>query len=163
LIRLRPATTDDEAFLFRVYASTREEELALVGWDDGRKDVFLRMQFAARERHYRQHYQDATFDVVTKDGEAVGLLYVARWSAEIRIIDIALLPEHRGRGIGTGLLERLLADGAAVSKPVTIHVERFNPALGLYERLGFSPVEDKGVYLLMARPASPAPQAKTAS
>ena len=83
------------------------------------------------------------------NGLAAGRLYVARWPAEIRIMDIALLPAHRGRGAGTALLRDLMAEAEAAEKPLTIHVERFNPALRLYLRLGFTPIEDKGVYLLL--------------
>lgn len=74
---------------------------------------------------------------------------MARWPEEIRIVDIALLPGYRGRGIGSGLLAALMTEARSAGKPLTIHVERFNRALGLYERLGFAPVADKGVYLLL--------------
>lgn len=151
MTELRPAAAEDEALLLRVYASTRQAELDLVDWSGAQKEAFVRMQFDARERHYRQHYAGGTFDVVVVDGEPVGLLYVARWPAEIRIVDVALLPEHRGRGIGTALIEQVLDEGSRSGKPVTIHVERFNAARHLYTRLGFVPLEDKGVYLLLAR------------
>jgi ribosomal protein S18 acetylase RimI-like enzyme len=152
LIELRPVEPDDEQLLFRIYASTRAEELALVPWDDAQKAAFLHAQFDAQARWYAQHYAETGYDVVLVDGEPCGRLYVHRGAAEIRIVDIALLPTHRGRGVGTALLRDLLAEADATGKRVTIHVERFNPALRLYERLGFSVVEDKGVHLLMARP-----------
>jgi ribosomal protein S18 acetylase RimI-like enzyme len=140
---------EDASFLEQVYASTRAEELALVDWDQEQKAAFLRMQFAAQDRYYRERYPGAKFDVILKDGALAGRLYVHRRAAEIRIMDIALLPEHRGAGIGTMLLREVMAEGARSGIPVTIHVERFNPALRLYERLGFRPIKDKGVYLLM--------------
>ncbi|MGH3089578.1 MAG: GNAT family N-acetyltransferase [Rubrobacteraceae bacterium] len=146
---LRPAEPEDETFLFRVYASTRSEELALLPWTEEQKETFLEMQFDAQSRYYRDHYPDASFDVVLKGAEPVGCLCVARWPEEMKIADIALLPEHRGRGVGTALLRELISEADASRKPVTIHVERFNPALRLYERLGFREKKDKGVYLLM--------------
>jgi len=136
-----------------VYASTRAEELAVVPWDDAQKDAFLRSQFAAQDAWWRENYADASFDFVVVDGEPAGRLYVHRGPSEIRIVDIALLPEHRGHGIGTSLLRELFAEADAVDKSVTIHVERMNPALQLYERLGFVLAEDKGVYLFLERPA----------
>ncbi len=139
----------DTAFLRAVYRSTREDELALTGWDDAQKDAFVAMQFEAQRRYYAEQYDGASFDVVLVDGEAAGRLYVARRPEEIRIVDIALLAEYRNRGIGSALLRRILAEGAQTARPVTIHVERFNPALRLYERLGFSAVADRGVYLLL--------------
>ena len=122
-------------------------------WDDAEKDAFLRMQFDAQDAWYRQNYLGATFDVVEVDGEPAGRLYVHRGGSEIRIVDIALLPAHRGSGTGTSLLGDLLAEADADGKSVTIHVERLNPALRLYERLGFELAEDKGVYLFLERPA----------
>jgi ribosomal protein S18 acetylase RimI-like enzyme len=122
-----------------------------VPWDDAQKDAFLRRQFAAQAAWWGEHYADASFDVVVVDGEPAGRLYVHRGERELRIVDIALLPEYRGSGVGTSLLGNLLAEADAAGKSVTIHVERLNPALRLYERLGFTLAEDKGVYLFLER------------
>ena len=148
-VAVRPVTSDDRDLLIRVYASTREEELAPVPWTDAEKAAFIAQQFEAQDRHYREHYAGASLDVVDWDGAPAGRLYVARWSDEIRIIDIALLPEFRGRGIGTRLLCGLLDEAARARRRLSIHVEKHNPALRLYARLGFAPVADEGVYLLM--------------
>jgi len=150
-VELRPVEPRDEELLFRVYASTRVEELSVVPWDDAQKEAFLWAQFEAQDRWYHEHYERASFDVVLVGGEPGGRLYVHRGESEIRIVDIALLPEHRGGGVGTALLRDLLDEADAAGKCVTIHVERFNPALRLYERLGFAVAEDKGVYLLLER------------
>lgn len=140
--------------LFDVYASTRQAELALVDWDDAQKQAFLAQQFEAQHRWYQEQYGGASFDVVLVDDRPAGRLYVSRWSSEIRIVDIALLPEYRNRGIGAELLAALQSEASAAGKALTIHVERFNPALRLYDRLGFLPVADEGVYLLLEwRPA----------
>lgn len=148
-VTFRPIRPEDEEFLAALYASTREEELAPVPWSAEQKAAFLRMQFDAQHQHYRQHYPDARFDLVLAGGEPIGRLYVDRWPAEIRLIDIALVPAWRNRGIGGELLRELMAEAEAAGKPLTIHVERFNPALRLYERLNFRQIEDKGVYHLM--------------
>ena len=148
-ITLRPAGPGDRDFLLRVYASTREEELRLVDWSTDQKAAFLRMQFEAQDAYYREHYDPATFDVVEVDGEPAGRLYVARWEDEIRIMDIALLPQFRGHGVGARLLRGLLDEAARARRRLSIHVEKNNPALRLYERLGFAPVADRGVYLLL--------------
>lgn len=93
--------------------------------------------------------------MIVVDGEPAGRLYVARWEREIRIVDIAVLPAFRGRGVGTELLHRLMEEADAARKPLTIHVERENPARTLYDRLGFRPAGEHGVYVLMERaPAS---------
>jgi GNAT superfamily N-acetyltransferase len=149
---LRPASEHDAELLFRIYASTREEELAPVPWDEPTKEAFLRMQFAAQDRHYREVFPDARYDLIVHGEEAIGRLYVDDGAEAILIVDLALLPEHRGRGIGTALLEQVIGEADAAGKPVRIHVERFNPAQRLYARLGFREVADHGVYLLMERP-----------
>lgn len=146
---LRPITPEDEAFQYALYASTREAELARVAWAPGQKEAFLHQQFTAQSRHYREHFAAASFQVIEQAGAPVGRLIVFRGEAEIRIVDIALLPAARGRGLGGRLLRALLAEGAATNRPVRIHVERLNPALRLYERLGFQLLEDKGVYLFL--------------
>lgn len=151
-MRLRPVTPDDRDFLLRLYASTREEELAQVEWPSGQKAAFLEQQFTAQDIHYRENYPGAALDVIEVDGAAAGRLYVARWPREIRIMDIALLPEFRGRGIGGALLRELCAEADRGECTLSIHVERMNPALRLYRRLGFEVREDKGVYLLLERP-----------
>lgn len=107
------------------------------------------MQFAAQHDYYHEHYADAAFQLILCDGQPAGRLYVARWPAEIRIIDIALLPPFRNRGIGASLLQQLLDEAAVAGQRVSIHVERYNSALRLYQRLGFREIEDQGVYLLM--------------
>ncbi len=146
---LRPVTPGDRDLLFRVYASTRAEEMALVDWAAEQKERFLRFQFEAQDKYYLEQFPRASFDLILRDGEPVGRLYVDRRDDEIRLIDIALLPEHRSRGIGGAIMERILAEAAAAAKPVRIHVERDNRALGLYRRLGFRDVEEQGVYYLM--------------
>jgi len=157
MLSLRPIQPEDSEFLYQVYASTREQELAPVPWAAAEKAAFLRSQFSAQHRHYQQHYAGTSFEVILLDGRPVGRLYVARGEEEIRIVDIALLPEHRGAGIGSALLKGILAEGARAHKPVTIHVEQFNPALCWYERLGFRRKAEAGVYLFLE--FSPAPSA----
>src|SRR5215212_2645419 len=149
MVSLRAIGPKDDSFLAGVYASTRWDELAPTGWSEEEKTVFCRRQFDAQSAHYRENYPGASLQVIENAGVPIGRLYVARWAREIRIMDIALLPEHRGAGIGTKLLRQLQEEAQTAGKSLTIHVERFNPALGLYQRLGFQQVEDKGVYLLM--------------
>ena len=151
-VSLRPATDADVPFQERLYASTRLEEVARTGWPPEQVDAFLKLQFRAQHTHYTTHYaprDDVTWDLILVDGEPAGRLIVGRWKKELRIVDIALLPEFRSRGIGRELIEELLAEARADGKPVTIHVEHENRAMSLYHRLGFTPVKEEGPYLLM--------------
>lgn len=153
-ITLRPATLDDQGFLFQVYAGTRQEEMALVPWDSSQKQAFLQMQFDAQLRHYHEYFSQAEQQVILNKGQPVGRLYLNRTDQEIRILDLSLLPEHRGGGIGTAILRSLLTQAQAEGKPVRIYLESFNPALRLYGRLGFSMIGEHGIHhLLEWRPA----------
>lgn len=148
----RPIGDGDMAFLAGLYASTRLEELAQTGWPEVAKRDFLNQQFRAQHQHYMRHYAGAQWLIVESDAVAVGRLYFVHWPKEIRIIDIALMPAARNKGFGSALLQDLIDEAISAGKSVSIHVERMNPALSLYARLGFQQVEDKGVYLLMAHP-----------
>lgn len=146
LITLRPCTAEDLPFLRQVYASTREDELALTNWTPAEKDAFVAMQFEAQHRYYHEHYADAEYLVIVADEKPVGRLYIHRQADSIAIIDIALLSEARNRGLGSALLRDVLAEGERAGKPVRIYVEKFNRALRLYERLGFTPIGEFGLY-----------------
>jgi len=146
---LRAINSEDDEFLFSVYASSRTNELELINWSNTQKETFLRMQFTAQYQYYIENYPSAKFQVIVLDGQSIGRLYVDRRVDQIRIMDITLLPNYQRRGIGSSLLNSILEEGAHHHLPVTIHVERFNPALHLYERLGFHLAEDKGVYYFM--------------
>ena len=148
-VRLRTAVPADAAFLLRLYGSTRAAELALMPWSAVEKAAFVRMQFQAQDAHFRGHYPDAERWIVVVDGAPAGRLYVDHRADEVRVIDISLLPEHRGQGIGTALLRRVLGDAAAAGLPVRVHVVEGNPARRLYDRLGFRPVDHHGFHEAM--------------
>jgi ribosomal protein S18 acetylase RimI-like enzyme len=151
-VSLRPARDEDEALLYRVFASTREAELAPLGLDEGQKTTLLRMQYTAQHQHYRAAFPGAEYLVVLRAGQPVGRYYLYRGPDEFRVLDIALLPEHRRAGIGGALLGALLAEADLAGRPVRLHVERNNPAIRLYERLGFKCIGDTGVYFHLERP-----------
>ncbi|MDH3602304.1 MAG: GNAT family N-acetyltransferase [Candidatus Tectomicrobia bacterium] len=148
-ITFRPIGADDLSFLYQVYASTRLDEIAPLNWPQEQIDHFLQMQFNAQHTHYQHHYGHADFDLILLDEQAIGRLYIERTEDAIHIIDIALIPEYRNRGIGGVLLADLLDEATTSCKRVQIYVEKFNPALRLYQRLGFRELEDNGVYYYM--------------
>lgn len=148
-LSLRRVADADLPFLAELYASTRREEVAQVPWSEEQREAFLRWQFDSQHRHYREYYPNSEFLVVERRGERIGRLYVDRWQDQIRLVDVSLLPEHRGRGLGTALLQSVLDEGRACGLPVTIHVEHNNPAMRLYRRLGFRILDDEGIYYLL--------------
>ncbi len=151
-LRFRPIEAADEALLLAIYASTRAEEMALVShWTAEQREGFLTQQFQAQHQYYQQYYQGATFEVILCGDRPAGRLYLHRREKEIRIVDIAFLPEFRYQGFGGQILRHLQQEAAAAGKALTIHVERQNPALKWYEKLGFQPIKtDNPVYLLMS-------------
>lgn len=148
-VRLRPATDDDREFLVGLYGSVRAQELAMVTWEQGQQEAFVRMQFDAQDAEYHRMNPNGTFDVIELQGRPVGRLYVDRRPDEIRIVDISLLPQARGAGIGGGLLAELMDEAAASGRTLTIHVEIANRAESLYTRLGFVEVARRGPYRRM--------------
>jgi ribosomal protein S18 acetylase RimI-like enzyme len=150
-VTLRPATAADYDFMRRLYESARAEEMTRFPFDEAQKKVFLDQQFAAQFEHYGIHYPTCERNIVERNGQPIGRFWIDEWRDQIRIVDIALMAECRGSGIGSMLLHRMLDRGDAAGKPVTIHVEAFNPALRLYQRLGFEQVDTNGVYYLMRR------------
>ena len=148
----RPIREEDGELLFAIYAATRADEMALLDWSERQKQDFLRMQFSAQHQHYQAVFPDGRFDLILVDGEPVGRLYVHQTDEELRIVDIALLPQHRRKGLGGAILQELLEHARNAAKPVRIHVERNNPALHLYQRLGFTRISETGIYLLMEKP-----------
>ncbi|MGB8635959.1 MAG: GNAT family N-acetyltransferase [Rhodanobacteraceae bacterium] len=168
-LAVRPEIDADRSFLAALYASTRKRELEAANhWSDAQRQQFLAMQFDAQHAHYREHFGDAEFAIIERAGVPIGRLYLQRREDEIRLIDIALNADQRGDGLGTAMLEALLGLAEQAGLAVRLHVEHFNPALRLYQRLGFKLVEDRGVYCFMAwQPPAVGrhepPQAKTAS
>ncbi len=146
---LREETPTDEAALRRLYASTRAEEMACVPWRDEQKTIFLNMQFDLQRRHYRAHHPQGEFMLVMIGGKPAGRFYLDRSGEAFVLIDIALFPAYRGQGVGRHLLENMLAEARAASKAVRLHAEPSNRAFTFYQRLGFIPVEARGMRWLM--------------
>jgi ribosomal protein S18 acetylase RimI-like enzyme len=149
LASLRPIRPEDEAFLYEVYASTRADEMAITGWTAAQQQAFLQMQFKAQRQYYLQEYPSAEYHIIQRDGVDIGRRIVNRAGGEILLMDIALLPEYRNGGIGTALIRDLMAEAEQTDRPLRLHVEFFNRALRLYERLGFSKIGDVSVYFEM--------------
>jgi ribosomal protein S18 acetylase RimI-like enzyme len=141
--------------MLRVYGATREAELALTGWDAAAREAFVTMQFNAQSSYYRQQWSASVDSVIEyspgAERHGVGRLWVDHRADAVHLLDIAVLPEWRGKGIGSVCLNRLMRGAARAGKELSIHVELDNPARRLYDRLGFvsiGPVQ--GRHQLMA-------------
>jgi ribosomal protein S18 acetylase RimI-like enzyme len=155
-LAFRPVTAGDAAFLAEVYRSSRWEELEPTGWDEAQKRAFLRQQFDAQTKDWNRTLPRAKREIILVDGEPAGRLYTdARpASQELRVADIALLPAFRRRGIASRIFAQLIAETEPKAWKISLHVEHHNPARHLYDRLGFIPVRNEGVYLYMERPCT---------
>lgn len=142
-VSLRPEQPDDDAFLYEVYASTREEELALTNWNENMRRMFLNHQFNAMRQGYRSMFPQGEFLIINVDGKPAGRLVVHRGEGEIRVVDLALLPASRNRGIGTSLMRQICAQA---DRPVRLSVLKLNRAFHWYQRLGFAKTGETGVY-----------------
>lgn len=140
-LSLRPETDEDKPFLLSLYAETRAAEMAMVPWNEDLKRVFVESQFDAQRAHYREHFPDATYDVLILDGELVGRLYVLRNPEQIRILDLHIANEQRGKGIGTNFIDLLKAEAVAAGLPLRIYLELTSPYMSLFERRGFVAID----------------------
>ena len=147
-ITLRTAGMADEAFLYELYAGTRAEEMAVWGWDEAQQRAFLNLQFRGQQAHYAE-YPHPDHNLILEDERPIGRIFLSRLQDEIRLVDISLVPEARGRGIGTALIQGLLEEAALAGKAVRLHVEKFNRAQQLYLRLGFRIIGDAQSHYFM--------------
>jgi ribosomal protein S18 acetylase RimI-like enzyme len=148
-ITLRSVQESDDEFLLKVYGSTREQEMAQVPWTAEQKQQFVRMQWEAQRSHYAAQHPKASHEIISLEAEAAGRLYLDRSGEKFHILDITLLPEYRNRGAGSFLLGEIMAEAKEAGKPVSIYVETFNPSLRLFQRLGFTPIQQEGFHLLL--------------
>ena len=149
-VSLRPVTAEDEAFLLALYATTREQELAMTDWGPAEQAQFVQMQFQAQQHHYQRAFPQARHEIILYDGMAVGRIYVDRPGSEIRLIDITITPSFRSQGIGGHLLEQLKAEATAADIPVRFYVWQFNMAAQkFYQRHGFEQIGTEGAYVFM--------------
>ena len=156
---LRPMGPEDLPFLRRLYAASRADEMAHSGWPDDAIAAFLAQQFELQHRYYQTHYAAGEFLVVELAGRPIGRLYLYWGPTSLQLIDIALLPEQRGRGLGATLLAALLARADAQGLAVGLYVEGDNPARHWYLRQGFAVSGENGIYLQMQRPPRALPAA----
>lgn len=146
---LIPAQPSDAPFLLAVYASTRAEELAQVDWTPEQKQAFVAMQYNAQTSHYARVYPDAEYSIIQCGAAPAGRLIVQRGRTALLLMDIALLPQFQRAGVGTAVIRDLMDEARRAAVPVVLHVENFNMARRLYERLGFSVCAEEGFYLEM--------------
>ncbi|NOT62861.1 MAG: GNAT family N-acetyltransferase [Acidobacteria bacterium] len=144
-VTLRLVQPEDQSFLYRLYASTRTNELAAWGWDAAQQKAFLELQFRAQEAHYGE-FPNTEHLLILNDGQPVGRLLLSRMPDHILVVDIALLAECRGQGVGASVLSQVFDEATARRQVVRGHVAKDNRAQQLWWRLGFKPTGDTGTH-----------------
>lgn len=146
-LTLRPVTKEDDQFLLTLYGSTRDAELSQVEWGEGQRDVFVGWQFDMQRREYDARFPNARYQVILIDGEPAGRIWIGEDEEQIRLLDIAFLPQFQRRGAGTILLKELMKEAERAGKFLRHMVFVLNNnAHRFYERLGFVVIEDIGAY-----------------
>ncbi len=145
---LRPALPADTDFQHHLYASTRDD-LRPLGPEVF--DGLVGMHFRAQSMSIRLDHPRAECTIVMVQDAPVGRLIIDASGNHIEVIDVALLPEYRNCGLGTSVLQNVLAQADRVGRAIRLHVEKQSPAVRLYERLGFVICGDVGMYFAMSR------------
>jgi len=157
-----PAGPDDTAALADLFLRVRGHDLGAASWPEAIRDTTLRIQFEAQRRSYLQRWPSATTLFLLRGAERAGWITVDRTSRSIHVLDIAVLPELRGHGLGTSVLRTLQDEAARDGRPITLSVLRSNlAAMRLYSRLGFEAIgaDELNLQLEWRPAASAAPPA----
>lgn len=144
---VRSVAPEDENFLLALYASTRAAELDQAQWQEGQREQFVKWQFDMQRKEYDSRFPDAEYAVILIDEQRAGRIWIGEDEKQIRLLDIAILPQFQNRGLGTLLLQQLIREARAAKKPLRHMVFVLNDqAHRFYERLGFVIIEDLGAY-----------------
>lgn len=135
MTHLRPERADDAEFLFVLFCSAREAEFALL--PQAQRESLLRLQHKAQCCDYAQRFPRAEHFIIESEGQSAGRLLLNREAYELRVIDIAVVPELRGRGVASAVLKSLIAEAEGAGAVLRLSVWHDNPAVALYRRLGF--------------------------
>jgi ribosomal protein S18 acetylase RimI-like enzyme len=154
MLRLRPEQERDQAFRFKLFCESRPAEFALLRLDPTSYEQLMSFQFQAQTVSYRANFPDARFDIIELDGTPIGRIVVNRPGAVVHIVDQAIVPPLRNRGLGTAIMKALMHEAAASGLPMRLKVASTNdPSMRLYLRLGFVPILSDPLYIEMEWPA----------
>ena len=150
IIALRPETSQDEAFIRRLIVETIGIDLGASAWPESMRSHLLGIQYEGRRRSHNVGYPETESSVIQADGEDAGWVALAAMPNEVYLAEIMVLPEFRGRGIGTAAIRGILATARAADKPLRLKVNAMNhAAIRLYERLGFRRIDGDEVQHVM--------------
>jgi ribosomal protein S18 acetylase RimI-like enzyme len=163
VLHLRPERDEDDDFRFKLFCESRPAEFALLQLDPAAFEQLMRFQFQAQTLTYRANFPDARFDIIERDGAPIGRIVVNRPGTMLHIVDQAIVPALRNRGLGTAIMRSLMDEAGQAGLPVRLKVASTNdPSMRLYLRLGFVPIRTEPLHIEMewqapadASPGSP--------
>jgi len=138
-IDFRQATEEDFDFLYAMHVATMKDYVDQIwGWDD-----------AFQESLFRERYTPNQIQVITFEGKNIGMISLEERTDDVFLRAIEILPTHQGLGIGARIIQEIIDDAASKQKPVSLSVLKVNPAKSLYERMGFSTIEETDTHFIM--------------
>jgi RimJ/RimL family protein N-acetyltransferase len=144
-IILRPEREEDAAFLAGLFRTSAGRDLSLLPIDEAMKDQLISMQFASQTTTYRAQFPAARFDIIEQDGEPIGRIVIDAGTEVGRIVDVALMLERRGQGLGTAIIGAVTQ---RLARRVRCQVLAGNRAsLSMFHRAGFRQVGDVPPFL----------------
>ena len=147
ILTLRPSRADDQEFLYRLFCSVHSEKLNLALLSVEERNRLIGLMYQGFAGHYSTIGPAADDRIVLLNNECIGRMILLQTREEIRLADLAILPQYRQRGIGTALIGQLQTESLMSNRPVRLHVARFDRASRLYQRLGFYKIDVEGPYL----------------
>jgi GNAT superfamily N-acetyltransferase len=156
---VRPALQQDEQFVYDVAYQVMHDHLHAHLWDPNIRHALLDLQVRSKNASYAAVHPGADYAIIMQDDQPVGRMIIDRSGEFYHLVDISIVPAHRGAGIGTRLVLALCMEAETIHKSVRLYVSITNPrAAELYKRLGFRVIEDQQTDILMER--SPGDQAQ---
>ena len=125
-ITLRPARTQDFDFCEALYFAGMENIIRELNLDR-----------VAQSASFRQLWELTQVRIIVVDGADVGWLQSTKQGDSLFLAQLFVSASFQRRGIGTEVMHRLIAEAARARQAVTLGVVKINPALRLYERMGF--------------------------
>jgi ribosomal protein S18 acetylase RimI-like enzyme len=137
-IGFRPAVENDFDFLYALHTATMKEYVNKTWGDD-----------AFQENMFRKNYVPSQIQVITLAGNDIGMISIEEMDEDMFLRVIEIHPIYQRQGLGTTIIQKIIDDAAHQKKPVRLQVLKVNPAKRLYDRLGFSVIEETKTHFIM--------------
>jgi ribosomal protein S18 acetylase RimI-like enzyme len=146
----RAETASDQTLLLDLFTAARAAQFAPLNLPAPMLEMLMRQQFHAQTASYAAQFPAARREIIAVDGAPVGRLLTDRDAGQVHLVDIALAPAWRSRGLGAILIGELMDEARGAGLPLNLQVACDNfRAATLYARLGFTTIASDGAYQSM--------------